>query len=428
MEELENNNKMDIRSEDVQEIMGQMPSWLLRWGIIVLAGLLLLFFVVSFFFRMPQSLIAQVQLTTSTPPIELHAHSEGQFELFVKNKQLVTSGQILAIIQNTAESKDVMKVDSLYLLWKHGKLTIDSLLIVFREKDWQMGDLKSTFFALVQSLEDYKSYLKRNYYPRKMAFTKEKQKKRIDMEKQRYKEIQFNKELLSVSHQIFKRDSMLFTESIGSIKTYDKSYMAYLQNLQMLLDNQQIIKETDLRRIEEKETELELRYLFEETLSGYRKAMQSACNQWEVQMKTWEKAYLLRSPMDGFVNFMGIRSANRYVTKGELVFIILPQNPDIPIGRALLPASGAGKVDVGQKVYVRLDNYPDKEYGFLTGYVNSISDIPNNESNYFVEITFPDGLKTNYQKTLPLSKQMIGTAQIIVDDKRLIEYLSLIHI
>lgn len=130
---------------------------------------------------------------------------------------------------------------------------------------------------------------------------------------------------------------------------------------------------------------------------------------------------MLRSPINGTVNFMGIRSVNQYVTTGELVLIILPQNPDIPIGRALLPASGAGKVEVGQKVYVRLDNYPDKEYGFLTGIVNNISEIPDNESNYFVEIKFPNGLKTNYHKTLPLSKQMVGTAQIIVDDKRLIE-------
>lgn len=422
MEELKDEKQIDIRSEEVQEIMGQMPSWLLRWGIVVMAGILLLFFVISYFFRMPQSLTAQVQLTTSTPPVELHAYSEGQLEyMVVTNKQAVTAGQILAIIKNTAESKDIMEIDSLYVLWKHGRLTTDSLLKAIHEKKWQTGDLQSTFFSLVQSIEYYTSYLKRNYYPRKMALKREEQKRRMDIERHWHEEMKLNKELFSVSHQIFKRDSVLFSKSIGSVESYDKSYITYLQNRKVLLSNQQNIKETELKRIEEQETELELRNLFEEALSDCRQAMQTACSQWEIQMRTWERSYILRSPVNGIVNFMGIRSANQYVTVGELVFIILPQKPDIPIGRALLPASGAGKVEVGQKVYVRLDNYPDKEYGFLTGYVSNISEIPDNESNYFVEIKFPDGLRTNYHKTLPLSKQMVGTAQIIVDDKRLIE-------
>lgn len=422
MEELKDDIQIDIRSEEVQEIMGQLPSWLLRWGIVVIAGILSLFLVISCFFKIPQSLSAQVQLTTSTPPVELHTYSEGQLEyIAVTNKQSVTTGQILAIIKNSAESKDIMKINSLYIQWKNEKLTTDSLLNILHKKDWQTGELQSSFFAFIQSLENYEGFLKRNYYPRKIALKREEQRRRRDIEQYSNEELQLNKELFSISYRVFVRDSVLFSRNIGSIDSYDKSYITYLQNRKILLDNQQIIKETELKRTEEEETELDLKNLFEEALSNYRQAVQTACNQWEIQMNTWERTYILRSPVNGIVNFMGIRSANQYVTTGELIFIILPQKPDTPIGRALLPASGAGKVEVGQKVYVRLDNYPDKEYGFLTGHVSSISEIPDNENNYFVEIKFSNGLKTNYHKSLPLSKQMVGTAQIIVDDKRLIE-------
>lgn len=68
-----------------------------------------------------------------------------------------------------------------------------------------------------------------------------------------------------------------------------------------------------------------------------------------------------------------------------------------------------------------MNNFPDKEYGFLVGRVKGVSDIPDEESNYFVEIEFPKGLTTNYKRKLPMSKQMVGTAQIIIKDKRLIE-------
>ena len=43
------------------------------------------------------------------------------------------------------------------------------------------------------------------------------------------------------------------------------------------------------------------------------------------------------------------------------------------------------------------------------------------DGNYYVEVAFPYGLTTNYGKILPQSQQMMGTAEIVVKDKRLIE-------
>ena len=69
----------------------------------------------------------------------------------------------------------------------------------------------------------------------------------------------------------------------------------------------------------------------------------------------------------------------------------------------------------------RFNNYPDEEYGFIEGLVSGISDIPDKDGNYIVDITFPYNLKTSYGKVLPQTKQILGTAQIIIKDKRLIE-------
>ena len=60
---------------------------------------------------------------------------------------------------------------------------------------------------------------------------------------------------------------------------------------------------------------------------------------------------------------------------------------------------------------------------FSMGLITAVSAIPDMDSNYFLEITFPNGLHTNYGKTLPPLKQMVGSAEIIVKDKRLIENL-----
>ena len=48
---------------------------------------------------------------------------------------------------------------------------------------------------------------------------------------------------------------------------------------------------------------------------------------------------------------------------------------------------------------------------------------PTAEGFYVVEIDFPKGIDTNYGKTLPIICQMLGSADIITEDLRLIERL-----
>ena len=58
---------------------------------------MVLFLGISWFFKFPQSLNAQVTLTTATPPAELHARSSGQLDFVaVKDKERVEAGAVLA--------------------------------------------------------------------------------------------------------------------------------------------------------------------------------------------------------------------------------------------------------------------------------------------------------------------------------------------
>ena len=100
---------------------------------------------------------------------------------------------------------------------------------------------------------------------------------------------------------------------------------------------------------------------------------------------------------------------------------IVINSAEPPVGFASMPANGTGKLEIGQEVRVRLDNYPDTEFGFVTGVVDSISVTPDEMGLYHLAIAFPDGMKTNYNKILPLKIQLAGSADIVIKDKRLIE-------
>ena len=93
------------------------------------------------------------------------------------------------------------------------------------------------------------------------------------------------------------------------------------------------------------------------------------------------------------------------------------------IGEIKIPAAGSGKIMPGQQVNVFIANYPYSEYGYVTGVIDNINEIPDANGNYQVTVSFPDGMRTNYGKSLRAWQVMTGTAEIVLENKRLTEKL-----
>jgi len=114
-------------------------------------------------------------------------------------------------------------------------------------------------------------------------------------------------------------------------------------------------------------------------------------------------------------------SNNQWVTAGDPIMTILPENEDKIIGRMEIPMQRSGKVHVNQDIMLKLSNYPYMEYGVIFGKIKSISLVPYKE-NYIAEIEIPS-LITNYNHTIPFNQQMEGIASVIVKDVSLFERL-----
>lgn len=144
------------------------------------------------------------------------------------------------------------------------------------------------------------------------------------------------------------------------------------------------------------------------------------------RVEEWKLNYLLVSPMDGRASFTRKWDKSQFINAGETFVTIIPQHPSQPIGVLKVPQSSFGKVEIGQKVNVKLDGYPYMEYGMLVGcvsYISSVPEIPanaNDASTYTVEVVFDDGMRTTYGKDIRLIQKMDGAAEIITADRRLI--------
>jgi len=96
------------------------------------------------------------------------------------------------------------------------------------------------------------------------------------------------------------------------------------------------------------------------------------------------------------------------------------------IGMVEVKPNEIGKVNIGQQVKIKLDIYPSHKYGIIRGKVSAITTIMNEKDRYTIQVILPSGLQTSYSvnnidKKMKFFSNMQGNADIIIEDKRLIE-------
>ena len=91
------------------------------------------------------------------------------------------------------------------------------------------------------------------------------------------------------------------------------------------------------------------------------------------------------------------------------------------IGKVKAPALNSGKIKIGQRVNIRLANFPDREFGVLEGKIQNISLVPDKDGNLLIDVALPNGLRTSYNKQIVFHQEMKGSAEIETEDLRLIE-------
>ena len=82
--------EIEIKTEEVNELLTAVPKWIIRWGVSIIFGIMLLVIIFSYFIKYPETLPASITITTTNPPITLVAKTSGKIVLLpVKNNQSV---------------------------------------------------------------------------------------------------------------------------------------------------------------------------------------------------------------------------------------------------------------------------------------------------------------------------------------------------
>jgi multidrug resistance efflux pump len=414
------NTAIELRSEEVQDILTRVPHWMIRWGTVLIFGIILMLFFVSWFVKYPDVITTEVVITTNIPPEKLVAKTSGRIEaILITDKTKVTANTPLAVIENPANYKDVFLLKS--IIDTININAVNSRFPFELVKNKQLGDIESAF-AVFQ--KDYMANeLNTDLRPFQVENSAQNSERVQISERlsllQQQKNI--NESELVLQKNDVNRFETLFNKGVVSAQDFENKKLGYLQaqkNYKSLLSSISQLKSSLIDNKRNSEGTKINGTKEEVNLEGSK--IQSFYQLKKV-IKDWELAYVLKSSIEGQVSFLQVWTASQTITAGDNVFSVIPTLEKGYIGKVKAPAQNSGKIKIGQRVNIRLANFPDREFGVLRGEVKNISLVPDKDGNLLLDISLPENLKTNYNKVIPFQQEMKGSAEIVTEDLRLLE-------
>lgn len=422
-ENSQNIDNLELRSEEVQEIISTPPAWLIRWGItlvfIITSGVIFL----SFFIKYPDFIMSRVIVTTVEPTEKTIARTSGQIDkIWVSNGEKVSAGQRLASIKSTSDVNSVLLLKKLLNDIPFGKnngffFPVDSLSSVV------LGEIEIAFVQFERSYLEFR--LLERLQPSQLQLEGNRQS--IQEIHERLNSQLAQKEILerkvSLVEKDFQRNKILFEGGVIAAKDFESREMEYLQIQEQVngmamsisqLQESLVNAGQTLKSIEVTKEQEESRALI--TLIQSYHGLKRAVNE-------WERNYMLFSSTDGEVSFQGVWGEHQFVQSGEHVFTVLPEQRSELLGKMTVSSQNTGKISMGQRVLIKLDNFPFQQFGTLRGVVGSISVSPDEEDNYLVYCSIPEGTKTSYKKQIKFEQELLGSAEIITEDLSVAERL-----
>ena len=366
---------IELKSEEIQEILSRPPHALIRWGITVFFMVISFLFIGGCFFSYPDTVEAGITITTENPPAWIVARSTGKLkEVFLKDKQKVKAGELIGVVNNPADTREVLLLKKELEAFQINDSMICQGYFTGR---LTLGEIQSAYTGFIKSLTEYRDFLKLDLYK----------------EKEEAARRELNEYQIYISH-------------LHNEVNLNKEQQAYLASKRGTEQMQTTLSSARIQEAKLHQTIVEIQLEQNQKANSLQVALQTAYDQLQVSINNWKLAYLFTAPTDGILSYNEVWQKNQNITAGDKVFSVVAENSGAVIG----------KVKSGQRVNIRLTGYPYMEYGFLTGKVSSIS-LLSNEDSYTVTVELPDTLQTSYNHILEFQGELSGSAEVLTDER-----------
>ena len=157
-------------SEEVNDIITAVPSWILRWGITLIFAILMGVILLSALIEYPDVVRTNLKVNSLNAPKIVLAKQGGKLTtLLVEDGQMVKENQSLAYLESTADPENVLQINKQLKAFQTAVSNSNNEILVL-PIGLNLGELQSSYQSFYQQYLQYLSTQKNGYYVNKLAF------------------------------------------------------------------------------------------------------------------------------------------------------------------------------------------------------------------------------------------------------------------
>jgi HlyD family secretion protein len=407
---------LEINSEEVQEIITAVPSWILRWGITLIFIILGTIVMLSALIEYPDIVKTGLKVNSLNSPKPVLAKQNGKLTaLLVKDGQMVTENQSLAYFESTANPDDIIKINR-ELKQLRDRVLKNELATSGLPTGFSLGELQGTYQTFYQQYLQYQSTLRNGYYLNKMAFLENDLKDINTLKTQIIEQRKVQQQEYTNQEEEYKAYQKLYKNKVISRSEFTQQENKYLAAKYPLQQTEtSLLNNTSSFSAKEKEL-LDLKHTISEEQAKFLQALNQCIN----ESDAWILQYILRAPVAGKLSFAGIVQQNQNIAANQEVFIVNPGNTNF-FGEIQIPQYNMGKIRKGERTLVKLKSYPFEQYGMIRGRLTFISDVAYKDSVFIAKVSFEKFENKDPNRKIILKNGMQADAEIITEESSLLQ-------
>lgn len=404
------------KSEELKEFT--LTSNISNYKIIItfIVSFIIIAIIISSLIKYPEKIIGKVFIMSKKNVNNLYSPNSGDIILKIKENSNVEKGDLLALINNPTSYEDLTK-----LKIQLNTINIENEINYFEfDKTLKLGEVEKYYHNFLLALKKYSNILKIDLTGQKIVNIKNKISRNLEKIEISDRAKNIAREQYNIFLNSFNIDSVLFDSNSIVKSQLIESKVSILNSKQKKINldkNQQDIVHHN------KELEDEAILLNKERERAKANALfnvKKTFFELKTALDLWEYSYTVKAPVSGKIEFyQPFINSIQYVRKDTPLFIILPKI-DTLFAKAIMTAIGYGKIRRKDSVFIKLYDYPYKEYGELKGVVHKKSKVYH-DSVYYIDIKLINGLKTTYNKTVNYSYNMSGQVEYFTNKRSILQ-------
>lgn len=413
-------SQLELRSQSAQDVLSKKSGFIEKWALGLFILILTLLLAGSWFIHYPDTVTAIATLNARNAPKEIYSRTEGRLtKLLIRNDQDVKAGQIIGIIESTASSQEVLALSD--------KLSVSLQMLSekkFREVSANfdstyrsLGELQTAYQQFTLSLQSFNDYMVNDFYAQKAKMLQEDIHSIEALNDNFSQQLALSKQDLELSKESFDINAQLQQDKVIS-KEELKNYQSRLIGKKISIPVLDAALINNNSRLREKRQELNL---LTHDMAQQEILLAQALQTLKSQVCEWIKRYIITAPVAGKIVFPSLIEENQFIQNNKLIAFVNPAEPRF-YAEVYVSQMNSGKIDTGQRVFLRFDAYPFQEFGQVPGKLVYISGIAT-DSGFYSIVDIEGELFTTRRKHIQYKNGLKATVVIVTSDRSLLERL-----